>query len=270
MMTLSEKDFLRLATFIHANYGINLFKKKSLIESRLNATILGSEYQDFSSYVDHILNSKNSVDIDTMLNKLTTNYTYFMREPAHFDYFKNVILPELASKRKDRVMSIWSAGCSSGEEPYTISMIIKDYLGAQASSWDTRVLATDISQNVLSKAASAVYPEASLANLPPTWKQKYFVSSQADGQYAVAPAIKSNVIFRTFNLMDPIRFQIKFDVIFCRNVMIYFDQNTKDALVNRFYSATNPSGYLLIGHSESVSKDKTQYKYIMPATYHKV
>lgn len=269
MITLSEKDFVRLATFIHSNYGINLFKKKSLIESRLNATIAGSGYHDFSAYVDHILQSKNSADIDIMLNKLTTNYTYFMREPAHFDYFKNVILPELASKRKDRTMSIWSAGCSSGEEPYTISMIIKDFLGSQASSWDTRVLATDISQNVLTTADNAVYQEASLANLPPTWKQKYFTSSHTAGQYTVAPAIKSNVIFRTFNLMEPIRFQIKFDVIFCRNVMIYFDQNTKDALVSRFYNATNPAGYLLIGHSESLSKDKTLYKYIMPATYHK-
>lgn len=270
MITLSEKDFQRLATFIHSNYGINLFKKKPLIESRLNATIMGSGYKDFSAYVDHILNSKNTADIDIMLNKLTTNYTYFMREPAHFDYFKNVILPELSTRRKDRVMSIWSAGCSSGEEPYTISMIIKDFLGSQASSWDTRVLATDISQNVLASASNAVYPEASLANLPPAWKQKYFVPAQTGGQFAVAPLIKSNVIFRTFNLMEPIRFQIKFDVIFCRNVMIYFDQDTKDALVSRFYGATNPNGYLLIGHSESLNKEKTMYKYIMPATYHKV
>lgn len=167
-------------------------------------------------------------------------------------------------------MSIWSAGCSSGEEPYTISMIMKDFLGSQASQWDTRVLATDISQNVLAAASNAVYPETALANLPSGWKQKYFVKGGNAGQYAVAPAVKTNVLFRTFNLMSPIQFQIKFDVIFCRNVMIYFDQQTKDDLINRFYGATNPGGYLLIGHSESLNKDKALYKYIMPATYHKI
>lgn len=269
MLTLNEKDFMRLATYIHKNFGINLFKKKSLIESRLNSTLETKGYSDFTSYVDYITTTKNSNDIDIMLNKLTTNYTYFMREPAHFDYFKNTILPDLAQKKKNRVMSIWSAGCSSGEEPYTISMIIKECLGAQAASWDTRVLATDISQNVLSTASNAVYPEQSLSNLPPAWKQKYFVKS-SDNQYSVAPAIKSNVIFRTFNLMSPINFKINFDVIFCRNVMIYFDQETKDALVNRFYQATNPGGYLLIGHSESLNKSQTPYKYLMPATYRKV
>lgn len=267
MMTLEEQDFLRLANFIHKNYGINLFKKKSLIESRLNTTIINSGFQNFKGYVDYIISNKNANDIEVMLNKLTTNYTYFMRESSHFDFFKNTILPQLVQTKKNKVMSIWSAGCSSGEEPYTISMVIKDYLGSQASLWDTRVLATDISQNVLSAANNALYQEAALSNLPEKWKKNYFVKSGE--QYAVAPAIKANVIFKTFNLMDPIRFKIKFDVIFCRNVMIYFDQETKDALVHRFYDATNPGGYLLIGHSESLNKEKTPYQYIMPATYHK-
>lgn len=267
MLTLSQKDFLRLYNFIQSNYGIDLSKKKSLIESRLNTTIMNAGYQDFTSYVDHILSSKNTADIGIMLNKLTTNYTFFMRESTHFDYFKNTILPQLVKTKKDKVMSIWSAGCSSGEEPYTISMVIKDYLGPQASLWDTRVLATDISQNVLQTANNAEYPESSLSNLPAKWRRDYFVKS--GDKYTVAPIIKSNVIFKTFNLMDPIRFRIKFDVIFCRNVMIYFNQQTKDDLVRRFYDATNPGGYLLIGHSESLNKEKTPYQYIMPATYHK-
>lgn len=267
MMTLNQQDFLRLATFIEKNYGINLFQKKNLIENRLSGTLTNFGYKDFTSYVDDVLSPRKEVDLDILLNKLTTNYTYFMREPAHFDYFKDVILPGLVEKRKDRVMSIWSAGCSSGEEPYTISMIIKEFLGSAAASWDARVLATDISQNVLSTANNAVYEPSSLANLPGTWKQKYFVPS--GNSFAVAPVIKSNVIFRTFNLMSPITFKMKFDVIFCRNVMIYFDQDTKDALVNRFYDATNPGGHLLIGHSESVNREKSKYKYIRPATYQK-
>lgn len=149
-------------------------------------------------------------------------------------------------------------------------MILKEFFGAKASAWDTRVLATDISQNALVAAKNAVYEEDSLKELSPTWKSKYFRQTGQPGVYTVAPEIKSNVIFRTFNLMDPIKFRLKFDVIFCRNVMIYFDQPTKDALVKRFYDATNPGGYLLIGHSESLNKATTPYKYLKPATYRKM
>lgn len=269
MYTISEQDFKTLTHFIQTNYGINLSQKKSLIENRLCSTISDLGYTDFSKYIKDITINRNSENIEIMLNKLTTNYTYFMRESDHFDFFKSTILPWIVSTKKDRSMSIWSAGCSSGEEPYTISMIIKEFLGASAASWDTRVLATDISQNILSKAIKAEYPEESLKNLPPGWKQKYFVSTGKSSQYSVSPAIKSNVIFRPFNLMEPIRFRSKFDVIFCRNVMIYFDTPTRDALVRRYFDATNPGGYLLIGHSESLNKTSTPYQYLMPATYRK-
>jgi len=131
------------------NYGIDLSKKMQLIMGRLSNTIISMGYTSFTDYVDHILSSKNQADLEIMLNKLTTNYTYFMREEAHFNFFRDTVLPYLISTKKNKVLSIWSAGCSSGEEPYTISMIIKDTLGAQAALWDTRVLATDISQNAL-------------------------------------------------------------------------------------------------------------------------
>lgn len=269
MLTLSQQDFLRLVQFVKKNYGIDLSKKMQLIMGRLSNTIISMGYTSFTDYIDHILSSKNPADLEVMLNKLTTNYTYFMREEAHFNLFRDTILPYLLSTKKNKVLSIWSAGCSSGEEPYTISMIIKETLGAQAALWDTRVLATDISQNALRAAKEAVYDEDSLKNLSSAWKSKYFVKTAQEGVYSVAPSIKSNVIFQTFNLMDPIRFRLKFDVIFCRNVMIYFDQNTKDGLIQRFYDATAPGGYLLIGHSETINKEKTPYKYLMPATYRK-
>jgi chemotaxis protein methyltransferase CheR len=268
MLTLSQKDFTRLVQFIKKNYGIDLSKKMQLIMGRLSNTIISLGYSSFTEYIDHILTSKNPCDLEVMLNKLTTNYTYFMREEAHFKFFENTILPYLLSTKKNKVLSIWSAGCSSGEEPYTISMLIKESLGTQASLWDTRVLATDISQNALRAAKEAVYDEDSLKNLSSAWKAKYFTKT-AQGLYSVSPAIKSNVIFQTFNLMNPIRFRLKFDVIFCRNVMIYFDQETKESLVQRFYDASNPGGYLLIGHSETINKEKTPYKYLMPATYRK-
>nr|WP_024837132.1 protein-glutamate O-methyltransferase CheR [Clostridium sp. 12(A)] len=269
MLTLSQQDFTRLVQFVKKNYGIDLSKKMQLIMGRLSNTIITMGYSSFTEYIDHVTSSKNPADLEVMLNKLTTNYTYFMREEAHFNFFRDTILPYLLSTKKNKVLSIWSAGCSSGEEPYTISMLLKESLGAQAALWDTRVLATDISQNALNAAKQAVYDEESLKNLSPSWKSKYFVNTAEPGIYSVSPAIKSNVIFQTFNLMDPIRFRLKFDVIFCRNVMIYFDQNTKDGLIQRFYDAAAPGGYLLIGHSETINKEKTPFKYIMPATYRK-
>ena len=168
--------------------------------------------------------------------------------------------------QKDKCLSIWSAGCSSGEEPYNLSMYLFDYLGSQASQWDTRILATDISAQALATAQRGIYelPDT----LPSGWKQKYFVPNR-DGTHTVKPQLKNNVIFQHFNLMDPIKFRRKFDVIFCRNVMIYFDQPTKDALVRRFYDATVPGGYLLISYSENLSSN-SPYKRIAPATFQKL
>ncbi|MFV0313966.1 MAG: CheR family methyltransferase [Anaerotignum sp.] len=269
MNILQEKDFVRLYTFIQKKYGINLSKKKQLIEGRLSSAIITMEFSDFSEYVDFILTKATEKDIEVMLNKLTTNYTYFMREQTHFDYFTNTILPSLIKNRKDKVLSIWSAGCSTGQEPYTLSILIKEFLGKDAPLWDTRVLATDISQNVLSQAKKGIYPKDSLKDMPPEWISKYFKQIPNTDLYEVTQELRSNVIFKTFNLMTPINFKIPFDVIFCRNVMIYFDQPTKDALVNRFYNATKPGGYLVIGLSETIAKTETAYKFVMPAVFQK-
>ena len=267
MLTLTDNDFQNLYTYIKKNYGIDLSKKKQLIVSRLSNTLTAQGYKDFSAYVKDITSGRDPEMVTAMLNKLTTNYTYFLREEAHFEYLEKTVLPQLAAKHaRDKVLSIWSAGCSSGEEPYTISIYLKEFFGAQASQWDTRILATDISQKILNSAITASYNEESIAPLPASWKQKYFVKAGA-GQYTVAPALKQNVIFRPFNLMEPINFKRKFDLIFCRNVMIYFDQDTKDALVRRFYNATVPGGHLFIGHSEGLTKATCPYEYIQPAIY---
>lgn len=268
MLTLTDSDFHRLYTYIKQHYGIDLSKKKQLIISRLSHTLSSQGFNSFTAYVDDILSGRDPDMVTAMLNKLTTNYTYFLREEEHFQYLWDVVLPDLEQKHAhDKVLCIWSAGCSSGEEPYTISMYLKEYFGAKASQWDTRVLATDISQKILNTANTATYNDESLSSLPATWRQKYFVKQ--NGSYMVAPAIKQNVIFRTFNLMDPIKFKRKFDLIFCRNVMIYFDQETKDALVRRFYNATVPGGHLFIGHSEGLTKATCPYDYIKPAIYRK-
>lgn len=267
MITLSDADFRRLYTYIQKHYGIDLSKKKQLISSRLSNMLAGLGYQDFGQYVADIVSSRRPDLVTDMLNRLTTNYTYFMREEEHFDYLCRTVLPYLAKVHaRDKVLSIWSAGCSSGEEPYNISMYLKDFFGSQSGDWDTRILATDLSQNILDKAQHPVYRADSLARVPASWQKKYF-QKQPDGTYTIAPIIRKNVIFRPFNLMDPIQFKRPFDLIFCRNVMIYFDAPTKDALIQRFYQATVPGGYLFIGHSESLTKENCPYDYIMPAIY---
>lgn len=266
-MTISHTDFQRLVGFMQNNYGIDLSKKQQLITGRLSPVLRQRGYTNFSAFIDHLLRYKNDDDVTLVLNKLTTNYTFFMREKDHLDYFHNTIIPAIVQKhQKDKTLAIWSAGCSSGEEPYNLSMYLFDYLGAKASEWDTRILATDISAQALATAQKGVY-DLSGSAMPAEWKKRYFTAN-ADGSYTVKPQIRNNVIFQTFNLMDPIKFRRKFDVIFCRNVMIYFDQPTKDALVKRFYDATVSGGYLLISYSENLSPN-APYRRIAPATFQK-
>ena len=247
LTAIAEEDFRRLVKFIHQYYGIDLSQKRQLVTSRLSSFVSQKGYRDFGPFVTALLKEKNPADMEAVLNRLTTNYTFFMRETEHFEFFKSTVLPELVRRhQKDKVMAIWSAGCSSGEEPYNLSIYIKEFLGAQAGQWDTRILATDISQKALAKAKQGIYEVPS--TVPETWRKKYFKHLEGS-RYAVAPVIRNNVIF-------------------CRNVMIYFDQPTKDALVRRFYDATNPGGYLMISHSENLSKD-APYATVAPSTFQK-
>ncbi len=270
MIPINDADFKKLTDFIKTSYGINLTHKRTLIEGRLSNIIVEKGFDSFSDYLDFVFSDLSSEEIIVLLNKLTTNHTYFMRESNHFDYLSETVLPYLDSAIKDYDLRIWSAGCSSGEEPYTLQMILQDYFGGRMPAWDTQILASDISNRALELAKKGIYSAESISQIPPAWKLNYFEKIDS-ANYRVAERIKKNVIFRTFNLMQPsFPFKKKFHVIFCRNVMIYFDQTTKDTLLNKFYENTEPGGYLFIGHSESVSRDSSKYKYIMPAVYRKV
>ncbi len=265
-MAISEKDFIRLVSFVKSKYGIDLTQKKQLVTSRLSSTVKNLGYQNFTQYVDFLLSKGSGDDINQLLSRLTTNYTYFMREVESFDYFVNRILPDLVRRHeRDKCLSIWSAACSSGEEPYNVSMYIMDYLGSRAAQWDTRLLASDISLDALAKAKRGVYelPDS----IPQNWKRNYFKSAGGKN-FEVAPQIKNNVIFKQFNLMDPIQFKRKFDVIFCRNVMIYFDQPTKSALARRMFDATVPGGYLIISKAENLPPD-TPYARVAASIFQK-
>ena len=172
--TISDDDFSRLVKFIHGQYGIDLSQKRQLVTSRLSSLVTQQGFSSFTPFLDKLLKKQDQGDMELVLNRLTTNYTFFMREQEHFQFFEKVVLPEMIRRhQRDKVLAIWSAGCSSGEEPYNISMYIKDYLGAQAPQWDTRVLATDISQKALASAKKGIYelPDT----IPPHWKKRYFV-----------------------------------------------------------------------------------------------
>jgi chemotaxis protein methyltransferase CheR len=264
-LQLKDEEFHTLTEFMNKNYGINLRAKRTLVEGRLRNYLLKHGYNNYGSFIKTVLSDPKGTETQQLVNQLTTNYSYFMREWDHFVYFQKVVLPELKAGIRDKDMRIWSAGCSTGEEPYTLSMLINDFLDDEKAQWDKKILATDISAKALEKAVEGVYPAEDLEKVPPGWKLTYFNRMQG-GQWQVKENLRDEVIFRTFNLMeDYFPFKKQFDVIFCRNVMIYFDKDSKNELIEKFYDATKPGGYLFIGQSESVDRNMTRYKYVMPS-----
>lgn len=268
MVKLTDQEFKTLTSFVHQHYGIDLSKKRILIEGRMSNMLMDHGIQTFKEYMDILFADKSGNEMTQLLNKLTTNYTFFKRENEHFEYLMTQILPVLESTRPNRTLYLWSAGCSSGQEPYTLAMYLHEFFGSRISSWDTTILASDISERVMEKARTAIYTEEEIKDVSADWRTKYF-KKLPDGTFQVADAIRKQVVFRTINLMEPFHFKHPFDLILCRNVMIYFDVPTKEALVNKFYDWTAESGYLFIGHSESLNRDTTRYKYIKPAIYQK-
>ena len=267
---ISGKEFEQLAGFVKKYFGINLVQeKKSLVEGRLFNVLAQNNFKSFSEYFDYIVSDSTGNAVVTLLNKITTNHTFFMREPEHFDYFRNKVLPHLSSMVRDRDLRVWSAGCSTGEEPYTLTMIMDEYFGAEKEIWNTRILATDISTNALETAKKGEYTNEQIEMVPANWKIAYFKRID-NKRCALIDKIRNEVIYRRFNLMDEVfPFKRKFHTIFCRNVMIYFDAKTKKELINKFYDFTEPGGYLFIGHSESLNQMETAFKYVMPTVYRK-
>ncbi|NLG36837.1 MAG: protein-glutamate O-methyltransferase CheR [Clostridiales bacterium] len=268
-MKLTEHEFAALTGFIQRNYGINLGRKKELVESRLFGLLSRRGYQSFSEYMNHVRSDRSGEEMANLLNLITTNHTFFFREPRHFEFMSGEVLPWLANNVPSRDLRIWSAGCSTGEEAYTLAMVLDRFFGSRSVSWDTQILGTDISTRAIRHAQEGCYSGQSISQMPADMLRRYFEHIGSD-RFRVCERIRSQVIFRRFNLMArEFPFRRKFHVIFCRNVMIYFDQPTKNALVNRFYEMTEPGGYLFIGHSEALEREETMYRYIMPAVYRK-
>jgi chemotaxis protein methyltransferase CheR len=269
MIEITEQEFQRLAAFVKLNFGIHLSReKKNLVMGRRGNVLHSLNMDNFSDYINYVLADNSGEAAQTLVNRLTTNHTFFMREPDHFEFFRSKVLPSLLPKLRDKDLRVWSAGCSTGEEPYTLAMLIDEYLGKARLGWDTKLLATDISENALTQAVRGIYPSESVMLLPKRWQSAYFVP-YGSNQFAIKNQIKREVVFRRFNLMDPFPFRKTFHVIFCRNVMIYFDENTRRTLIQKFYDSLEPGGYLFIGHSETINRLDTNFRYVKPAVYRK-
>jgi len=269
-MYIEDKDFFKLRDYVKSNFGVNLEKKRTLIEGRLSNYIVQQGFTGFSDYLEDVFRDKSGTKINTLMTKLTTNYTYFMREETHYKFMQDVALPYWTGVIRDRDLRIWSAGCASGEEAYTTVMVLSEWFGLKKKDWDTTVLATDISVKVLDVAKQGIYPEEHFDYLPRAWRDKYFTKT-GEGRYKVKDTMAREVIFSQFNLMGEFtRFRKKFHIIFCRNVMIYFDTPTKAALVKRFHDALEVGGYLFIGLSETLSGISGDLQQIAPAIYQRV
>lgn len=270
MLGITDNEFRRLAEYVKAHYGIHLREeKRPLVVGRLQHVVADRGMSSFTEYMDEVEADKTGMASRQLVDRITTNHTFFMRETEHFRFFKEQALPFLYGSIKDKDLRIWSAGCSSGEEPYTLAMLVDEFFGPRKAGWDTKILATDISARVLETAKRGLYANEAIAPLPAAWRSRYFRKA-GEGRSAIDPKLAEEVIFRKFNLMDPMfPFKRKFHVIFCRNVMIYFDNATKEKLVDKFYGMLEPGGYLFIGQSESISRDSTRFRYVMPSVYRK-
>ncbi len=266
-LDLTDAEFRHVGQLVTRIAGIQLPPgKESLVRSRLAKRLRALGIATVREYLEFVERDTSRAELAELVDVLTTNKTSFFREAEHFRLLERTILPALA--RAGGPINVWSAGCSTGEEPYTIAMVARESLGAAASR--VRVLATDISARVLQRARSAEYDTALLEDVPVALRPAHFEAvPSSTGTVRVASPTRDLVHFARLNLMGDWPMKGPFDVIFCRNVMIYFDKPTQERLVSRYAALLAPGGYLLVGHSESLSGLRHALSYVQPATYRK-
>ncbi len=267
---LTESEFNEISNFVKTKCGINLHDgKKELVKARLGKRIRKLGMRSFQQYMEYVRNDSSGAELTTMLDTISTNLTYFFRESKHFVYLQEKVLPQIVAARQRR-LRIWSAGCSSGEEPYSIAMLLNEEI-PDLRNWDAAILATDLSTKVLGIAQRGLYKEDRFRETAKHLVNKYFTCTKDGGDkiYTAKDNLRKLIHFARLNLMENWPMRGPFDVIFCRNVMIYFDKATQGKLVNRYYELLAPGGSLLLGHSESLTGIDHKYKYVQPATYMK-
>ena len=268
-MTLTQNEFQQIQSLLYQKAGITLSEQKqTLIVSRLSKRIRQLELPSFQAYYDLVVSGDDPEELTHMLDLMSTNKTDFFREAVHFEFLKERVIPALSRTKHIR---IWSSASSTGEEPYSIAMTLLDAVN-DPRQWNSKILASDLSTRVLAKAARGVYEIERIANLSPSLVQRHFLKGKGtqEGFVKVKPRVAAMVTYRRINLMDesfPIRSPL--DVIFCRNVMIYFDRPTQAKLMAKFYRYLKPGGHLFIGHSESLQWIDHPFAYVAPTIYQK-
>jgi chemotaxis protein methyltransferase CheR len=256
---MTMEDFRRLSSFIYKEYGIKMPEiKKTMLQSRLHKRLRELNMMSYKQYVEYVFSKEGQqTEIIQMMDMVSTNKTDFFREPVHFEYLHSNVLPELLLNNRNRFLKIWSAGCSSGEEPYTIAMSLNEFLVQNpANPFDYSILATDISTRMLKSAVEGIYKEDRIEMLPLNLKKRYLLRSKDRNSptIRIIPDLRRKVSFQRLNFMDSFyNVSDNFDIIFCRNVLIYFDRDTQERVINRLATKLKTNGYFFLGHSESIT-----------------
>jgi len=272
--SISDSDYARLCKLIYAEAGISLGPdKKTMLEGRIKRRLKALSLHSYGDYCDYLFGHdglKN--EIVHLIDVVTTNKTDFFREPGHFDFLVETALPELAGRLAGRQFTIWSAGCSSGEEPYTMAIVLSEYARAHPG-FRFRVLATDISNIVLAKAELGVYASETVAPVASALRRRYFMRSRKPGsdQVRVIPELRRLVEFRRLNFMAA-DYEVaeKADAIFCRNVIIYFDRPTQERILQKLTQCLFPGGYMFVGHAETLHEMNLPLTPVAPALYRRI
>jgi chemotaxis protein methyltransferase CheR len=269
--SISGKDYARLCKLIYAEAGIHLgTERKTMLEMRIKRRLKILNLQSYREYCDYLFGHEGLKDeITHLIDVVTTNKTDFFREPQHFNYLAGHALPELTERNGARPFLIWSAGCSTGEEPYTMAIVLSEYALAHPG-FRFRIMASDISSIVLAKAEMGVYTNAVVAPVQPLLRQKYFMRSREPGsdQVRVVPELRRSIEFRRLNFMDAdLGVTEKVDAIFCRNVIIYFDRETQERILLKLSNCLHPGGYMFVGHAETLHDMNLPLTPVAPALY---
>jgi len=269
---LSDSDFFCFCQLVHRHAGIHLTpQKKELVRGRLMKILRQRGLESFRDYYAQVLQDASGAELIGLLDALSTNQTAFWREPKHFQYLAQEILPAWPQERRALLRAnLWSAGCSSGEEPYTLAMVLMQAFPGEDFS-RVKIYASDLNTQVLAQAERGIYPLSRLGPLPLEWQRRFFKKGVQEwaGFVKVKREVRRLVDFFRLNLMESFPFREEMDIIFCRNVMIYFERETQENLVKKFYQCLRPGGYLFIGHSESLCNHQHGFRYLKPTIYRK-
>lgn len=267
---MTDAEFVRIYRLLKSRYGIDMERKKEIVQGRLDNYIRTIGFANYSTYLYELEADKTGRLEQELVNILSTNHTFFMREFEHFEYLRKVVLPQLRMKEEGKKdLCIWCGAASTGQEPYMLAMLLKEFFGLEHDKWDTKVLATDISMEALRHAAIGIYDKEQIECLPESWKRRFLHVIDGGQRYEMTKEIKDEVLFRRLNLMDEFPFKRKMHIVFLRNVMIYFDKETREELIRKVYDAMEPGGYLFVGRTETIDRANIPFQLIQPSIFRK-